>query len=319
MRAVLALLGSLLALALPGAAHAQRATVTILAEVELQSYLGRPVSELTSAVLGQAADTRYGFEMFANGAHIGLIDLAQLGQARCSNNIGVSGSTMLVRDGVAIGTVTAPGTLLKRRLPPLRDVHEMIDGRFRRVAPDATPRDAPAPLPLADGVMEIATLGDSANTSPGTLRVVCREYPGGGSTEGAIQAAMLMPFIFIRPIENESREHALVHGAALYDAIALGAALPPDMDARAREARVRMRTHTGDGEYQIVTIDLGGRASQGVAQPRSVGYIGVRAGIVEWKAIDPTGNAMSDVLCRAADGRRGRVRPGCSSTGYYFP
>jgi hypothetical protein len=319
MRIALAALCSLVALATPSAAGAQtRATVTVVASIDLQALIGRSAAELTAAVLGQTTETRHGFEAIHNGAHVGLIDVAQLGQARCRNNNGISGATMLVRDGVVVGSVPPTSTLLRRGLPPPQRSHDVVDGRIQRVSPDATPEDTPAPLPLASGIADVDALVRSANSTPGSFNVVCREYSG-GSTEGAVQSATLAPLILVRPFENQSREHARVHGAALYDAIALGAPLPADLESQAREARVRVRVHGGGANYQVLTIDAGGRASRGVAQPRSVGYVGVRDGSVEWKALDPTGNALSDILCRAADGRRGRVRPGCSTTGFYMP
>ncbi|MEQ1811348.1 MAG: hypothetical protein ABL889_15560 [Terricaulis sp.] len=309
---IFALAFSALALGTPARAQV---TTTEIETVEPGLYFGRPETELVAAVLGRPGQVRYAFEMLHNGAHVGIIDMTQLTQSLCpSPNRDISGSPLLVRDGVVIAHLsTSPRQILSATLP------ERPAGERRR---DARRGDPAAPLPLASGLDPAIAGASNFNTNvrsgPRTIR--CVDYSGrGGSAEGALQSAMIAPFILFRPAENQARENAQVHGAELYDAIALGAPLPADLEASARQAHVGLRTHPGDGAYQVLTIDLGGDRTNGVAQPRSVGYIGVRDGLVQWKALDATGGTFSGILCVSTEGWRGPVRDGCTGTGFYFP
>lgn len=308
------LIASLILFAFAVPAHAQ-VTRTEIESVDPGSFFGRPEAEMVAAVLGQPGQVRYAFEMIHDGVHVGIIDMTQLTQSLCpAPNRDISGSPLLVRDGIVTADLRATPRRILSALHP-----ERPDGERRR---DARRGDPPAPLPLATGLdPAIAAIEDvNTNVRRGPRTIHCVDYSGAaGSTEGAVQAMLIAPFILFRPAENHSRENARIRGAELYDAITLGAPLPADLETRAHDARVGLRTHQGEGAYQVLTLDLGGERTNGIAQPRSVGYIGVRDGVVQWKALDATGGTFSDVLCVSAEGWRGRVREGCTGTGFYFP
>lgn len=261
------------------------------------------------ATLGVSGEPRYAFEMLQDGVHVAVLDMVQLGQMRCpTRDNDRSGGPVLVRDGIVTAQLsTAPRTFLNSGRPEVQSARTSGNG--------------PAPLPLAAGLgTALAAVANVNTRATGQHRITCVDYShSADSTEGAIQSVVIAPFILFRPAENRSRQLAQIHGTELYDSIILGQDLPSDFEAHAQETRVGVRAHAGDGGYQVMTIDLGGGRTNGVAQPRSVGYIGIRNGVVEWKALDATGQTLSDMLCISADGRRGRIRPGCSSTGFYLP
>jgi len=290
-----------------------------VASVNIAEALGQPPEQISLQVFGQSAAPRFAFETRDADHHFGVLDLGSMADARCQNAWSSPGPNLVYRDGILVGGVSDVATYFADGSPPPLRIHDFVDGRIRRINPDATADDPPAPLPLAAGMERLLKDLQAPRTPRNLYDVTCITFSGGGA--GSLQTLPMLPLILFRPADNASRVNAQRYGADLYDAVEVGQPLPADFTARAEAWRVRLRAHdSADQNYRILTFDMGGARTSGLAQPRGVGYVGVRDGIVVWKAMDDAqSNSLGGRLCVAADGRLGRVRPGCSSTGFYRP
>jgi hypothetical protein len=134
----------------------------------------------------------------------------------------------------------------------------------------------------------------------------------------AVGVVLFSPVIlFGVPSENRSLVAAAGEGPAVADLLEPGKPVPGGLDAFARDHGGLVRVFkTPDGDYALVTVDLGGQPRYGIGTPRDAAFFGVRDGIVEWRA--GRDMAVETTLCATAKGRFGG-RPGCSTTGYYNP
>lgn len=303
-----------------GSEAGAQASRAVVGTVNIAEALGRPPENIAVQVFGQPTTAlRFAFEVDVEGHSFAVLNVGYLVDARCGNVWSVSGPQLVYRDGVLVGAIPNLGAFFSEGLPSLVDSFDVVNGRIRRVNPDANLNDPPAQLPFERGLGSVLEALNAPRAAPLSFDITCVSVENARS--GNLQTLPLLPLVVFRSSENESRANAQQFGADLYDLVQVGHPLPEDFEQRAREWRVRFRQHTNaDDSYRLVTFDMGGPRSSGLAQPRGVGYIGVRGGVVEWKAMEPSlTNTLGAPLCVAADGRRGRVRNGCSSTGYYQP
>lgn len=134
----------------------------------------------------------------------------------------------------------------------------------------------------------------------------------------AVAVVLFSPVIlFGAPSENRSLATAAGEGPAVADLLEPGKPVPGGLETFALDHSGLVRVFPSpDGDYALVTVDLGGQPRYGVGTPREAAFFGVRDGIVEWRA--GRDMALETTLCATSKGRFGG-RPGCSTTGYYNP
>jgi hypothetical protein len=292
----------------------------VVGTVNIAEALDRPPADIAAQVFGQPTTApRFAFEVRVEDHSLAVLDLGALVDEHCGNVWSQPGPQLVYRDGVLVGAIPNLEAFFSEGLPPLVDSFAVVNGRIRRVSSDADRNDAPAPLPFERGLGSVREALMAPPEAPLSFNIRCVSVDNARS--GSLQTLPLLPLLFFQPFENGSRANAQRFGADLYDLVQVGYPLPEDFSQRARDWRVRLRQHSNaDDSYRIMTFDMSGPRSSGLAQPRGVGYIGIRGSVVEWKAMEPSlSNMMGAPLCVSLDGRRGRVRDGCSSTGYYQP
>lgn len=224
---------------------------------------------------------------------------------------------LLVHDGKV--TLAAPTTVVRM-------------GEDRRLTVDPRPMLAgrQGDLPLQDGSDGLEQrLKRAAIPAEATVALRCvalKPAPRPSPAEAlaalpltAVGAVVFSPVsLFGVPSENRSRVAAAREGAAVLGRMGLGERLPEGIDgfAIANRRLVRVLRDPGSG-YAVLSIDLGGAPTNGVAQPRDAAFVGIRDGVVIW--IAEPGSGIEGTLCTDAGGGSGRHRPGCSTTGFYSP
>lgn len=290
-----------------------------LGSVDIAIATGQGPERIVELFFGESATPRYDFEFLDGDEHIGLLNIDRFRRARCGGQQLSQSNHLLYRNDILIGR----GRQLFSKIddgPERVDTFDYDGRRSRRVRPDVTRHDTLAPLPLSEGLSAMVTEArvDGSPLYPYEIR--CTRFGGGGDPATALVTLPLLPLALLIPADNAGRENARNAGVELYDLVVVGQNFPANFESLARDRHVRYRAHSdASGGYQVVTWDVGGSPTRGIAQPRDVALAGVRHGQVEWKSIDEDSTWFGSMLCTAADGRRGRARPGCSSTGFYQP
>ncbi len=308
----------------PSQVLAQTQSTTIIGQVDISAAIGQGPEFIAEQVFGTASTPRYNFEFLDANEHVGLIDLGALVFERCHNPwMGPSAPQLIYRDGVLRHSLADYFRLDRgpRHIwPSMFGIPDPPEQPHHVRAP--TRRDPLAPLPFASGLNEIAAeLRTPAHERARPFPIECRRVRDQGGSQNLLDMAPALPLLIFKPTDNSSRVAAARYGAMLYDTARLGEPLPSDFMTTASRQHLRVRAHADQAaDYQIVTVDMGGDAKPVIGAPRGIGFIGIRHGLVEWKAIqNHEQSELGNALCVAADGRVGAVRPGCSDTGYYQP
>lgn len=249
------------------------------------------------------------------GTHITVINLGDY-QDFCDHQPTPTPLYLVFIDNRLAGTIRRRPRIYD--LPRAQMTHDFVNGELRRVRRDATRADTPADLPFLDGLPSLVDIS-SIEPMTGVHTLVCMSARG-DDLRSQTGLSPLSPFGPLVIAENESRQSARMRGREIYRNMRIGQTV--DIAAFIEANRPLVRAHSSpDATYSIVTIDLGGRPRPGaVFQARDVGFLGVRNGRVEWKSSEEGDRLnLGFALCRSAAQVPGRVRPGCSSTGYYFP
>ena len=169
----------------------------------------------------------------------------------------------------------------------------------RNAGPDTTFRPTVAgALPLADGEAFLAhwgriLVGEGTRL---TVRCVRRERAADqpvqvrarreGLSASDMQGLALLPFAVGLPAMNSGRSAHQRAGAAFYAQLAPGYRLP-DAPRRFASEHAGVRAMRGsDPDYVVLKIDLGGYSSRNLANVEDFGLVGVRNGIVAWRAVE---------------------------------
>lgn len=255
----------------------------------------------------------------ADGRRIRVLMLGDY-QALCDGR-SVRSNYLVFEDDVLVGQATRLPRLHVDR--PYLPTHSFANGGPRRIRRDATANDIAADLPMLDALpASVAEFEAAVAPIRGPSVLVCFE-PADGERATHHDQVPLAPWSPFRPLvaaESASRVRAQQLGGRLYAELQLGAQL--DATAFANSHRGMARAHaSADGNYFVITLDLGGTPLRGrIRQGRDIGFVGVRNGIVEWKAWkDADDSELASSMCETPEGLRGEVRPGCTETGFYFP
>lgn len=307
----------LVACASPSPSDPRALSPIIYSSIDFDAEPSITPQHLAQALIGSPVQPAPRLEFTADGKTITAIDLGDF-QYLCGNQSGPIHRYLLFVDDVLVGEVPSLPTIL--RLPRLNmsgmNLSHPLSGH-------ATSRDAPDDLPLLRGMpSEVNSIIESSRPVHGSHSVVCFRTEAGAAAErrGDVTLHPLSPSGLLAVAETRSRLSAREQGRVAFAELRAGTAIV--FDDFVSSHRRLARAHDAPGSsYQVITMDLGGAAQPGrIAQPRDVGFIGVRNGIVEWKSWE-NGDQMNlgRALCRTPDQREGPVRPGCSDTGYYFP
>ena len=180
---------------------------------------------------------------------------------------------------------------------------------------------APGRLPLADGLAVLERL----EPAPEGLSIgsACRDRPETGTRSGDVGTDLIWGMIGLvvlptAPFARAVEDRAEREGVPLLASVGPGEVLPGGPEGFAAGRRgVRVYRDAEDPGFALVAIRLG----PGEDNAADVGLIGVRGDQVVWKveraAADRLG--LRSLVCRDAENRASRRRPGCSGTGLLVP
>ncbi|OGN44831.1 MAG: hypothetical protein A2623_01445 [Caulobacterales bacterium RIFCSPHIGHO2_01_FULL_70_19] len=180
---------------------------------------------------------------------------------------------------------------------------------------------APGRLPLADGLAVLQRL----EPAPEGLSIgsACRDRPETGTRSGDVGTDLIWGMIGLvvlptAPFARAVEDRAEREGVPLLASIGPGEVLPGGPEGFAAGRRgVRVYRDAEDPGFALIAIRLG----PGEDNAADVGLIGVRGDQVVWKveraAADRLG--LRGLVCRDAENRASRRRPGCSGTGFLVP
>lgn len=181
---------------------------------------------------------------------------------------------------------------------------------------------APGGLPVPDGLGVL----DRLPPIPDGLSVasICGPLPNGPRVRSGdigtdiIWAMIGLPFLVAVPFQRSEAARADREGGALLASVEPGSVLPQGVDAFAAGTKgVRVYRDPADPGFAVVAVKLGPGHTNG----SDIGLLGVRDGRVVWETERFPAQILGlrGLMCRDSEGRAGRVRPGCSTTGYLEP
>jgi len=181
---------------------------------------------------------------------------------------------------------------------------------------------APGRLPASDGLGFLDRLPPApANLSVASICGPLPDHPpvrSGDIGTDIIWAMVGLPFLVTVPFARSEAARANREGGALLASVEPGSRLPQGVDAFAAGTRgVRVYRDPADPGFAVVAIKLG----PGHSNASDVGLLGVRDDRVVWETERFAAQVLSlrGLMCRDGEGRVGRVRPGCSTTGFLAP
>jgi len=181
---------------------------------------------------------------------------------------------------------------------------------------------APGHLPASDGLGFLDRLPPApVNLSVASICGPLPDHPpvqSGDIGTDIIWAMVGLPFLVTVPFARSEAARADREGGALLASVEPGSRLPQGVDAFAAGTKgVRVYRDPADPGFAVVAIKLG----PGHSNASDVGLLGVRDDRVVWEAERFAAQVLSlrGLMCRDSEGREGRVRPGCSTTGFLAP
>ncbi|MGH7027805.1 hypothetical protein [Brevundimonas sp.] len=235
----------------------------------------------------------------------------------------------------AIYVVVRDGVVIEILNPPMRPRSPRAEGESDRryttrlMLEDRDPwlSVAPGRLPLSDvdGFMERRP--DLAAPAEAVVRRACQTAPivsaePRADSAGLLQGLSLLPFAWRLPALNEQRREAQARGSALFAQMRLGEIVPGG-GARFAAENAGVRRYVDDEEpaYEVLSIDMGAEASNNLARMNAAALVGLRDGRVVWLADGgaAAGLGLLTAICVDRSRRAGDYRPGCTSTGYFYP
>jgi hypothetical protein len=199
---------------------------------------------------------------------------------------------------------------------------ESVEALIRARRMDSPWLVTPGRLPGADGLGFLGRLP----TAPDGLSIasICGPAPSGPSVRSGdlgtdiIWAMVGLPFLVTVPFARSEAARADREGGALLASVEPGSILPGGVDAFAAGTRgVRVYRDPADPGFAVVAVKLGPGHHNGA----DVGLLGVRDDRVVWETERYPAEILGvrGLICLDDEGRAGRVRPGCSGTGFLVP
>lgn len=243
----------------------------------------------------------------------GEIPAATPGQALGRRSTGV----LVFEGGRLVGVHPAPLRVHRDRSVTRETLRETVYGP----QPPSPLAAAPGRLPLSDGLGVLSRLEPAV--AEASIASACRDLPerpvrsGDVGTDLAwgLVGLVILPTV---PFARAEESRAEREGGALLASVEPGSVLPGGVEGFAGRRRgVRVYRDPADPAFAVIAIKLG----NGNDNVSDVGLLGVRDDRVVWKAeraaADPSG--VRALMCRDAENRPGRHRPGCSGTGFLVP
>ena len=157
------------------------------------------------------------------------------------------------------------------------------------LAPDADT------LPLADSQVFLAHWGRTLVDPDTRLTTRCNRHEIASArppsrprrlSASDTQGLALAPFTVGLPVMNGARGAHRRAGPALYAQLAPGYRLPGGLHGFLSQHGGVRAIHGRDPDYVILKVDLGGYPSRNLSNTEDFGLVGVRGGVVAWRALD---------------------------------
>lgn len=276
--------------------------------VRIADLIWRTPTEVRAALAGPAIDgsTEYAFEMLDQGRRIGAIRVADLVMDGASREIQARGRSK------ASGRLPSAWTQCAIKFaddPAAADVDDAYlgrlvfeGGRLARILVGPTTRviaALPGPGSLAQGESALGGWGETIAPSR-SLTSTCtrqamvadprdRRLRGGGTWNPQDLAGL--PFVFGQPFRNAHRVRAQRDGPRLYESLSPGTRVTAEVSGSGLVRTFR----TAEPSYAVLRLDMGAYPSLSLDDTDDYGLVGVRNGIVVWRAREP---AQSGVVLR---------------------
>lgn len=138
-------------------------------------------------------------------------------------------------------------------------------------------------------------------------------------TASDMQGLALLPFAVTLPAKNRQRVAARQQGAALTASLHVGEMLESSpREFAADHPGVRFYP-AKDGDYGVLTIDMGGYPGRNLTNFNDATVVGVRSGRVEWASPPSLFGPSDALLCLDERGVPNTARAGCSGWGHFSP
>jgi hypothetical protein len=167
----------------------------------------------------------------------------------------------------------------------------------RDAAADTTSEPAAGQLPLEDGEAFMAHWGRTLMNKDSAMTVRCAKHESvserplassraHGLSAGDLQGMALLPFAAELPFMNAGRTANKRRGVALYEQLGPGYPLPGGLQTFLSGHTVARVVRGRDQSYVILKIDLGAYEGRNLSNSDDFGLVGVRDGVVQWRALD---------------------------------
>jgi hypothetical protein len=168
----------------------------------------------------------------------------------------------------------------------------------RDAAADTTSNAAAGQLPLEDGEAFMTHWGRTMLDNDSSMTVRCAKHENvsdrplasrqaqDGLSAGDLQSLALLPFAAELPFMNAGRTTNKRRGVALYEQLGPGYLLPGGLQTFLSGHTVASVVRGWDQNYVILKIDLGAYEGRNLANSDDFGLVGVRDGVVQWRALD---------------------------------
>ena len=107
-----------------------------------------------------------------------------------------------------------------------------------------------------------------------------------GLSASDLQGMALLPFAAELPFMNAGRTANKRRGVTLYEQLVPGYPLPGGLQTFLSGHTVESVVRGRDQDYVILKIDLGAYEGRNLSNSDDFGLVGVRGGVVQWRALD---------------------------------
>ncbi|THD78527.1 MAG: hypothetical protein E7812_11065 [Phenylobacterium sp.] len=183
-------------------------------------------------------------------------------------------------------------------------------------------------LPLEDGAGFMSRWAMTALAPDDRLSAACAPptppptrppTPRHGLDASDWQGLSLLPFAVTLPGKNRQRVAAHRQGATLLATLHVGERLGSAPEAFAADHPGVRAYRAKQGDYAVLSLDLGGYPGRNLTNFNDTALLGVRNGRIEWLSQPPGLGPQADLLCLDERGVAGTPRPGCSGWGHFSP
>jgi hypothetical protein len=183
-------------------------------------------------------------------------------------------------------------------------------------------------LPLEDGLGFLSRWSKTVLAPGDRLSAACSPPPPPrevspsrrhGLDASDMQGLALLPFAISLPEKNRQRVAARREGAALLASLRVGETLGSTPGKFAADHPGVRAYRTAQGDYAVLSIDLGGYPGRNLTNFNDAALVGVRQGLVEWVSPPSSFGPRGALLCLDEHGVPNTPRRGCSGWGHFSP